>query len=148
MGELGTVGSDIGGSTAYMVTGYTAINEYAGQYKGMVKTVDLRVRTAGTFKIKIFHYVAPNFVFIAETSHYFDAGLQLGIPITLPIEKDYLIGNYSADGTTYCSDGGTGSLHRKLGDIVTTTPLSEWGFYINNLNIVGHIFGRDFGCVV
>lgn len=145
MGELGIIGLEMGGEAAYIIPGYTAIN--ANGYApcgGKVKTVDLRVRSAGTFKIKIFRYWAGDIFFIAETSLYLTAGLQSGIPVMFPIEADYYIGNYSADGTTYCGAAGTGGFLRKQGDIVSDTYILDWDEFVNNLNLAGHIFGR--GC--
>jgi hypothetical protein len=146
MGVRGVVGSYPGGAFFNSYADATWINLVPASCRGTMRTLDLYVRTAGTCKIKIFRDDGTNFVFITESSPFYLAvGEQLNFanPSWMTIEKDQLIGLFSTNLQVWADFGyGTYKTRVKSGDVVTTTPKSEWTTYDFYLNLQGHIFSK------
>ncbi len=139
MAERGTIGEK-GGGAGYGYAGWTHIlASYPAQARGIMRTFGINIRTTGNFKIKIFRDDGTNYVFITEKSFYLVAGDHIEEAWGIAIEKNDLIGHYSADGTHWA--GYVDSVY-KSGDIVTTTPKSGWSYPSYRAQLLGHIFGK------
>lgn len=144
MGERGTVGHwGTPGDYYYNLAGWTfIIVSTVAPCRGRIRTFDFRVKTAGSFKIKIFGDDGTNYVFISERqSISLSVGEHLLVPIGINIEKDNLIAYYSADGEAGYCDGVSGDECWKSGDITTSTAKSLWT-YGYPCQFRGHIFSK------
>ncbi len=144
MAEKGVVGQYPGYSGFYhTLAGWTCLDpNVPAQCRGKMKTWDLYVKTAGTFKIKLFRSDGDNFIFLDQTILFLGVGSHLGNEWKVDIGKNDYIAFFSADGTTELYSG-IGGEYVKPGDIYGTTSILSWTY--NNelvLNLRGHIFRR------
>ena len=146
MGERGIVGQYETGLNNTSL-GWTHIDVgVPAQCKGILRTVDVHVQSgSGNVYVKIFRDDGVNYVYINGVSITgLSAGSNLAIPLSTPIdiEKDDLIGFYSADTKLIAKTPTSYDLMLKVGNITTTTLKSGWGSYAWNFCLRGHIFKR------